>query len=133
MSSKDFISDFASSKSVVSEDVLDNVRVWDCLSRVLAGDCDVGRSLIAGVSGTKVSARLWADDAWNTLPRERILPNEARRECARDLTVEATVLGAESTLSAMGASAKFCRSCCCETAESVAAGVAVESVGRQEE
>lgn len=71
-----------------------------------------------------VSAAGLADEVWNTLPRERILPNEARRECARDLTVEATVLGFGSTLSVMvvvvASAGDCCR--CCETAESVAAG-----------
>lgn len=123
MSSKDFVSDLVSSNRVVSEEVLDKVDVSDGLCVVLARDCVLGWSLIAGVSGTAVSPAWAAEGVWNTLPRERILPNEARRECARDLTDEATVLGFESTLSAAGASA-VCGCCCrwCESADGVAAG-----------
>lgn len=127
MSSNDFVSDFASSNRVLSEDVLDNVNVSAGLCVGLVRDCELGWSLIAGVSGTMVSAGA-AEGFWSTLPRERILPNEARRECARDLTEEATVLGLESTLSAESASAVFC--CCrwCESAGSVAVGGRGEQV-----
>ena len=61
MSSNDFVSDLASSKRVVSEEVLDNVNVSDGLCVVLTRDCLLGWSLIAGVSGTMVSGWWWAE------------------------------------------------------------------------
>lgn len=46
-------------------------------------------------------AGVFCSAGWRA-PRERIRPKDARRECARDLTVAAMVFGLESTLSMVG-------------------------------